>query len=51
MSMLVIGMILADADPKTIIDKDVLFYRFISFLVSQIRYLRTGRKILSVLFA
>ena len=26
MSMLVIGMILADADPKTIIDKDVLFY-------------------------
>lgn len=29
----------------------VLFYRFISFLVSQNRYLRTGRKILSVLFA
>ena len=29
MSMLVIGMILADADPKTIIDKDVLFYTFI----------------------
>ena len=33
MSMLVIGMILADADPKTIIDKDVLFYTFIRLLI------------------
>ena len=31
--MLVIGMILADADPKTIIDKDVLFYTFIRLLI------------------
>ena len=33
MSMLVIGMILADADPKTIIDKDVLFYTYIRLLI------------------
>lgn len=33
MSMLVIGMILADADPKTLIDKDILFFTAIRLLV------------------
>ena len=29
MSMMVIGMILADADPRTLVDKDILFYTVI----------------------
>lgn len=32
-SMMVIGMILADADPKTLLDKDILFYTFLRLLV------------------
>lgn len=32
MSMLVIGMILADADPRTLVDKDVLFYSVIRLI-------------------
>ena len=33
MSMLVIGMILADADPRTLVDKDVLFYSVIRLII------------------
>ena len=32
MSMLVIGMILADADPRTLVDKDVLFYSVVRLI-------------------
>ena len=30
--MLVIGMILADADPRTLVDKDVLFYSVVRLI-------------------
>lgn len=33
MSMLVIGMILADADPRTLVDKDVLFYSVVRLII------------------
>ena len=33
MSMMVIGMILADADPRTLVDKDILFYTVIRLAV------------------
>lgn len=32
-SMMVIGMILADADPRTLIDKDILFYTVLRLLI------------------
>lgn len=32
-SMMVIGMILADADPKTLFDKDILFYTLMRLLI------------------
>ena len=33
MSMMVIGMILVDADPRTLVDKDILFYTVIRLVV------------------
>ena len=31
--MMVIGMILADADPKTLLDKDILFYTVLRLVI------------------